>query len=185
LLDLDQLQTWTESEGMAFDQTECLIWITKVGPNQMSHVRRLLAPPNLKRMKANVVILTSDEEVDINNTQQLVIMINFKKTCCPKITSLCPTVGKKYSEKHDGLCPRSSNNLLGKSIKISYIGISPYILYMNETPPRGSDIHILNLLAQKFQFKVQYFRFVNESKIITQSVYVIIICRLPVSFFIL
>jgi hypothetical protein len=164
--DIDQLMSWPEGKGTELDCTKCLILIAKVGQNQMNHVGLILESPKHKRVKANIVVLlTSEEEVFIDKTRQLIIFMHFNEACCPKITSLCPTVGTEYSSKYNGVCPISSNSLIGKSIRVSYIGIEPYI-YMREKPPRGSDILILNILAQKFQFKVQSLRFVYTSIII-------------------
>jgi hypothetical protein len=161
--DMDQLKALQESKGTELGCTKCLILIAKVGQKQMNHVGLILATPKHKLVKANIVVLlTSEEEVFINTTRQLVIFMHFNEPCCPKITSLCPTVGTEYSQKHNGVCPISSNSLVGKSIKVSYIGIMPYV-YMREIPPRGSDILILNILAQKFQFQVQTLRFVYMS----------------------
>jgi hypothetical protein len=161
--DIAQLKSWPEGKGAELDRTKCLILIAKVGQNQMNHVGLILATPKHKWVKAKlVVLLTSNEEVFIDKTRQLIIFMHFDEPCCPKITSLCPTVGTEYSEKHNGVCPISSNSLVGKSITVSYIGTKP-LIYMGEIPPRGSDILILNILAQKFQFKVQALRFVYPS----------------------
>jgi hypothetical protein len=161
MCDLDQLVAWPE--GIEFDHTKCLIIIVKIGPNQMNHIGRLLESPKHKWVKADIVLLILDEEVEIGETQMRVILmnkcINWSAKCWPRISSMCPTVGMKFSKKHDGLCPKSTISLAKKSIKVSYIGVEPYI-YMREMPPRGSDILILNLLAQKFKFKVKSLRFV-------------------------
>jgi hypothetical protein len=161
--DIEQLKAWTEGNRTELDSTKCLILIAKVGQNQMNHVELILATPKHKWVKANIVVLlTSEEEVFIDQTRQLVIFMHFNEPCCPKITSLCPTVGTEYSEKHNGVCPISSNSLVGKSIKVSYIGIRPYI-DKREKVPAGSDILILNILAKKFQFKMHSLRFVYAS----------------------
>jgi hypothetical protein len=45
--------------------------------------------------------------------------INWSAKCRLIISSMCPTVGMKFSEKHDGLCPKSTISPAGKSIKVS------------------------------------------------------------------
>jgi hypothetical protein len=162
MCDLDQLLAWPEDIDL--DHTKCLVIIAKIGPNQMNHIERLLELPKHKRVKADIVLVLSDEEVIIKETRLHVILmykkcISLSAKCCARISSMCPTVGKKFSEKHDGLCPKSTISLAEKSIKVSYIGVVPYI-FMLKMPPRGSDILILNLLAQKFKFKVKSLRFV-------------------------
>jgi hypothetical protein len=162
MYDLDQLLEWPE--GVELEYTKCLIMIAKISPNQMNHIGRLLESPKHKRVKADIVLLISDEEVIIKETQMHVILmkkwVSLIAKCGPRISSMCPTIGMKLSEKHDGLCPKSTISPAGKSIKVSYVGVEPY-QYMKEVPPKGSDILILNLLAQKFQFKVQTIRFVK------------------------
>jgi hypothetical protein len=161
--DMDQLKAWPEGKGTELDSTKCLILIANIEQNQMNHVELILATPKHKWVKAKIIFLiTSEEEVLIDKTRQLIILMHINEPCCPKITSLCPTVGTEYSEKHNGVCPISSNSLVGKSIKVSYIGIEPYV-YMREIAPRGSDIQILNILAKKFQFKMYSLRFVYAS----------------------
>jgi hypothetical protein len=138
--------------------------IAKIAKNQMNYIGRLLESPKHKRVNADIILLISEEEIIIEETQMRVILMNkcisWNANCWPEISSMCPTVGKRLSEKHDGVCPKSAISLAGKNIKVSYVGVEPYI-YMKEMPPRGTDILILNMLAQKFKFKVQSLRFVN------------------------
>ena len=68
-------------------------------------------------------------------------------------TSLCPTLGKVYAEKHRGVCPKHLQEPAGKTLKVSFIGSQPYIAY---NPIRGSDFIVTNLLAKKFQFFPKY-----------------------------
>jgi hypothetical protein len=167
MCDLYQQLAWPE--GIKLDHTKCLIIIAKIGPNQNNHIRRLLELPKHKRVKAEIVLLISDEEVEIEETRMRVILMNkctnWSAKCWPRITSMCPTVGNKFSVKHEGLCPKSTITLAAKSIKVSYVSVEPYI-YMREMPPKGSDILILNLLAQKFKFKLKSLRFVSASNFI-------------------
>ena len=64
-------------------------------------------------------------------------------------TSLCPTLGKMYSEQHEGTCPSYLQNPHGKTLNISFIGIPPYITY---NPVGGSEILVANMLAKKLGF---------------------------------
>jgi hypothetical protein len=162
MCDLDQLLAWPEGI-IELGHTKCLIIIAKIDTNQTNYIGGLLESPKHKRVKADIVLLISHEEIIIEKTQMRVILMNecisWSLKCLSKISSMCPTVGKKLSQKHDGVCPKSTISLDGKNIKVSYIGVEPYI-YMKEMPPRGTDILILNMLAQKFSFKVQSLRFV-------------------------
>ena len=64
-------------------------------------------------------------------------------------TFLCPTLGKTHAVLHNRLCPKELENPQGKELKISFIGASPYITY---SPVGGSDILVVNMLAEKFKF---------------------------------
>ena len=64
-------------------------------------------------------------------------------------TFLCPTFGKTHAVLHNRLCPKELENPYGKELKISFIGASPYITY---SPVGGSDILVVNMLAEKFKF---------------------------------
>ena len=64
-------------------------------------------------------------------------------------TFLCPTLGKTHAVLHNRLCPKELENPYGKELKISFIGASPFISY---SPVGGSDILLVNMLAEKFKF---------------------------------
>ena len=65
------------------------------------------------------------------------------------ITSLCPTLGQRYAQIYDSLCPSEVQKPAGKSIRISFIGPPPHITY---NPIGGSDLLIIGLLAEKLKF---------------------------------
>ena len=65
-------------------------------------------------------------------------------------TALCPVIGKRYPEMHKGSCPTSNQRLAGKRLKVSFIGIEPYI--KRTRPPSGSEILILEVMAEKMNF---------------------------------
>ena len=64
-------------------------------------------------------------------------------------TFLCPTLGKTHAVLHNRLCPKELENPYGKELKISFIGQSPFISY---SPVGGSDVLVVNMLAEKFKF---------------------------------
>ena len=66
-----------------------------------------------------------------------------------KITSICPVLGQVHAQIFEGLCPRDTQNPLGKYLQISFIGSAPFVVY---DPIGGSEFLILGLLAKKFQF---------------------------------
>ena len=69
------------------------------------------------------------------------------------MTSLCPTLGKMYADKHMGVCPLHLQEPFGKRLNISFIGTLPFITY---NPIGGSDFIVTRLLAEKFQFIPKY-----------------------------
>ena len=68
-------------------------------------------------------------------------------------TSLCPVLGKPYAEIMKGSCPLNLENPKGKELKISFIGVSPYITY---NPLGGSEVNLMKILAQHFKFSPKF-----------------------------
>ena len=68
-------------------------------------------------------------------------------------TSFCPTLGKKNAQEHIGVCPLHLQEPFGKTLNISFIGVTPYITY---NPIGGSDFIVTNALAKKFHFIPKY-----------------------------
>ena len=64
-------------------------------------------------------------------------------------TFLCPTLGKTHAVLRNRLCSKELENPYGKELKISFIGQSPFISY---SPVGGSDVLVVNMLAEKFKF---------------------------------
>ena len=54
---------------------------------------------------------------------------------------------------YDDSCPSSLDSPEGKKLKISFIGISPYITY---NPVGGSDFDWIRILAKKFKFTPRF-----------------------------
>ena len=69
------------------------------------------------------------------------------------ITSLCPVLGKRYAQTYNGLCPHHTQTPYGKELKISFIGVGPYINY---DPIGGSEFLIVKILAEKFKFRPKF-----------------------------
>ena len=67
-----------------------------------------------------------------------------------QLTSLCPTLGKRYTEIHLGICPLTLQTPIGKEMPVSFVGPPPFIIYTN--PIRGSDFLVMEIFANKFQF---------------------------------
>ena len=65
------------------------------------------------------------------------------------MTSLCPKLGKMYAEDIKGPCPSHMQQPFGKTLKISFIGMPPYVNY---NPLGGSDFVVTKILAKKFSF---------------------------------
>ena len=70
------------------------------------------------------------------------------------MTSFCPKLGKMYAEEFKGSCPSHLQEPFGKTLKVSFLGMPPYIIGFldNNRPLGGSDIHMTNILAKKFSF---------------------------------
>ena len=69
------------------------------------------------------------------------------------ITCLCPVLGKRHAQTYNGLCPHHTQTPYGKELKISFIGVGPYINY---DPIGGSEFLIVKILAEKFKFRSKF-----------------------------
>ena len=70
-------------------------------------------------------------------------------------TCLCPVLGKTYAHAYNGMCPDHLHKSYGKELKVSFIGVRPYINPYNKLL-EGSDFLIAKLLAEKFKFKPEF-----------------------------
>ena len=68
------------------------------------------------------------------------------------ITSLCTKLGNMYAEEFKGSCPSHLQEPFGKTLKISFNGIPPYIIYNPIGGSVGSDFLVIKILAKKFSF---------------------------------
>jgi hypothetical protein len=93
----------------------------------------------------------------------------------PKITSFCPLAGKKNHEKHNGLCPRSTRSLYGRSIRVSHGGFFPFIIQRKDGVD-GCDIRIMKILCRKFNCTMN-FKLVRTVPEVDQSVIKTICCH--------
>ena len=75
-----------------------------------------------------------------------------------RLTSLCPTLGKIDAQEHIGVCPLHLQEPFGKTLNISFAGVSPFII---NNPIGGSDVIVTNLLAKKYHFIPIYKRAKN------------------------
>ena len=59
-----------------------------------------------------------------------------------------------YADKFKGPCPSHLQEPLGKTLKVSYLGMPPYIIgFLDKSKPLGgSDILVTKILAKKFSF---------------------------------
>ena len=62
-------------------------------------------------------------------------------------------MGKTHAQTYNGVCPGHFQMPYGKELKISFIGIKPYINY---DPIGGSEFLIIKILAEKFKFKPKF-----------------------------
>ena len=70
-----------------------------------------------------------------------------------KMTSLCPTLGKKYVQIHQGFCPLHLQKPANKELKIFFIGAHPFVKYPKDFGKLGgSEFLVMNLLAMKHKF---------------------------------
>ena len=51
----------------------------------------------------------------------------------------------------DPVQEKLSRDILGRTLKVSFIGVKPYIVYSTR-PVSGSDIDVLKILSKKFGF---------------------------------
>ena len=70
-------------------------------------------------------------------------------------TCLCPVLGKTYAHTYYGMCPDHLQKPYGKELKISFIGVRPYINPYNRLI-EGSDFLVAKLLAEKFKFRPEF-----------------------------
>ena len=63
--------------------------------------------------------------------------------------SICPVLGKMTAQFVKGVCPRQLQIPFGKHIKVSFLGVIPYINYK---PIGGSDFEVMKLLAKRYKF---------------------------------
>ena len=87
------------------------------------------------------------------------IVINYLEMCALSVdsskvtTSLCPILGKTHAELFKDSCPLSLENPEGKELKVSFIGISPYIIF---DPFGGSEVDLIRIFAKKFKFTPKF-----------------------------
>ena len=91
--------------------------------------------------------------IDSSSLLRLNKSINFNVVFKQSNTVLCPAIGKEYPELHHGTCPQSIQTLVGRRLRVSFIGIEPYI--KRTRPPSGSDVSILDVIAKKLDFSFE------------------------------
>ena len=70
------------------------------------------------------------------------------------ITSLCPTLGKRYSIIVSNICPTYLQQPNGKELPVSIMGLVPYVI-KNEKKEivDGAELQIIDIFAKKFNFR--------------------------------
>ena len=70
------------------------------------------------------------------------------------ITSLCPTLGNRFSTIVSGICPTHMQHLNGKELPISIMGLVPYVI-KNEKKEiiDGAELQIIDIFSKKFNFR--------------------------------
>ena len=69
------------------------------------------------------------------------------------MTSLCPTLGKKYVQIHQGVCPLHLQKPANKVLKVFFIGVNPFIKYPKDYGKLGgSEFLVMDLLTKKHKF---------------------------------
>ena len=79
--------------------------------------------------------------------------LNFNVVFKQSNNVFCPAIGKEYPELHHGACPPAIQTLVGRHLRVSFIGIEPYI--KRTRPPSGSDVSILEVIAKKLDFSFE------------------------------
>ena len=76
-----------------------------------------------------------------------------------ELTSLCPSLGKRYSVITYGMCPSNLQNPHGKVLQISVTGSSPYIIYNEDKEwDGGIEFEVVDMYAKKFGFIPKFIR---------------------------
>ena len=71
--------------------------------------------------------------------------------------SLCPSLGKKYVQIHQGICPLHLQKLADKVLKVFFIGVPPFIKYPRDYGKLGgSEFMVMELLTKKHKFHPIY-----------------------------
>ena len=71
------------------------------------------------------------------------------------ITSLCPTLGRKYSVVRPGICPSTLQNPNGKKLPVSMVGPFPFAIFNKKNKKElmgGAEFQIIDVYARKFNF---------------------------------
>ena len=72
-----------------------------------------------------------------------------------QISSVCPVLGEKHAKLHARKCPKDLQSPKEKTLKITYYNIGDHIYVKPTDPATGCDISVMDILADKFDFKYE------------------------------
>ena len=134
--------------ALALTSVKCLV-ITAF-PKELDEVSALIDIVKALKVERKVLFIFNNGSIEPSSLLELNKSINFNVVFKQSNTVLCPAIGKEYPELHHGTCPRSIQTLVGRHLRVSFIGIEPYI--KRTRPPSGSDVSILEVIAKKLGF---------------------------------
>ena len=76
--------------------------------------------------------------------------------------ALCPGTERQFTTIHQGLCPPLYWHPSGKLLTVTLAGVWPYLV-RTANGVGGTDLSILDVLAQKFNFSIS-FHLINNHK---------------------
>ena len=143
-----------ESAGklaLALTSVKCLV-ITAV-TKELDEVSVLIDIVKALKVERKDLFIFNEGNFKSSSLLKLNKSINFNVVFKQSNNVLCPAIGKEYPELHHGACPPAIQTLVGRHLRVSFIGIEPYI--KRKRPPSGSDVSILEVIAKKLDFSFE------------------------------
>ena len=137
--------------ALALTSVKCLV-ITAF-TEELDEVSALIDIVKALKVERKDLFIFSKGNIEPSFLLKLNKSINFNVVFKQSDTVLCPAIGKEYPELHHGTCPPSIQTLVGRHLRVSFIGIEPYI--KRTRPPSGSDVSILEVIAKKLGFSFE------------------------------
>ena len=103
------------------------------------------------------------------------------------ITSLCPTLGKKYAQIHEGTCPVHLQKPANKMLPILFFGAYPFVKWPEDYGENifgGSEFLVMKTLANKHKFTPKFHRAKNYAHAAVEVNLLFYICNTFMNFII-